>query len=266
MGENVREYYNANVLREWGRLDSGYRNIEFLTTLNAIDRYFPTGKVCDIGCGPGKYSIELLKKGFQVTLFDLSQEELNYAKAEIQNSGLIADDYVCGNAVDLSVFGDESFDAVLLMGPMYHLIKSDDRRQCLKEVKRILKSDGIALIAYINSWGVVRALIEEELDFFANLEEVERMLNGTGYSADENWTELYLSNPKLMKEELGRAGFKIANYYGSESFVAGMNGKINEIKDTSPDIYEKIKEMAIKLCDHEQYRDITEHIHFIVKK
>ncbi len=49
----------------------------------------------DIGSGSGRYSLELLKKGYQVELLHLSHEELNITKSNICEAGLVADAYHC---------------------------------------------------------------------------------------------------------------------------------------------------------------------------
>ena len=89
MSELVRLYYDNNVEREWLRLSDPYGRIEYSTTLHLIEKYFPkTGSIIDIGCGPGRYSIELLKKGYETTLFELSDELLTFAKLKIQEENL----------------------------------------------------------------------------------------------------------------------------------------------------------------------------------
>ena len=76
MSQSVKDYYNKNAKMESERLDGGLCKIEFASTLGLIDRYFPKqGRVCDIGGGPGRYSIELLRRGYQVTLFDISVDD-----------------------------------------------------------------------------------------------------------------------------------------------------------------------------------------------
>ena len=60
MTQFVRDFYNTNAAREWGRLDLPLCKIEFASTLWLIDHYFPKHRrICDIGGGPGRYSIEL---------------------------------------------------------------------------------------------------------------------------------------------------------------------------------------------------------------
>ena len=67
----VREFYK-DAQKEWDRLDIPLCRIEFASTLALIDEYMAAaGKtVADIGGGPGRYTIQLLKRGCSVTLLD----------------------------------------------------------------------------------------------------------------------------------------------------------------------------------------------------
>jgi S-adenosylmethionine-dependent methyltransferase len=78
-----------------------------------IDKYFKkSGNVLDIGSGPGRYSIELLKKGYKVTLYDISKKELDLAKTKIEGSNLKAYNYICGDCSNLNQFQDNSFNTI----------------------------------------------------------------------------------------------------------------------------------------------------------
>ena len=70
--------------------DRPYRRLEFESTMRLVERYFPKdGSVADIGCGPGRYSIEMLKRGYRVTLVDLSEESLEIARRKMAELGLM---------------------------------------------------------------------------------------------------------------------------------------------------------------------------------
>lgn len=114
------------------------------------------GKVLDIGCGPGRYSIELIKDGFSVTLMDLSSRSIYFAKAKIKALGLHAENYICGDANYLNVENSNKYDCILLMGPMYHTHCKEMRINILNQCKTILKDDGIMLITYVNSLGTLK--------------------------------------------------------------------------------------------------------------
>src|ERR1700742_4964515 len=73
MNQLVKTFYNYNAAVEQGRLDLPLCRIGFASTLRLIDKYFPKqGCVCDIGGGPGRYVIEMIRRGYANTLVDLS--------------------------------------------------------------------------------------------------------------------------------------------------------------------------------------------------
>ncbi|HEY8470040.1 MAG TPA: class I SAM-dependent methyltransferase [Longimicrobiales bacterium] len=90
----------------------------------------PSGRVCDIGAGPGRYALELARLGYRVSLVDLSEASLAHARRAVDAAGLAAEAFVVGDARDLSAFGDATFDAALLLGPRYHITepRADDAR------------------------------------------------------------------------------------------------------------------------------------------
>jgi 2-polyprenyl-3-methyl-5-hydroxy-6-metoxy-1,4-benzoquinol methylase len=76
MNKDVTDYYNNHVEAEWQRLTKPMCAIEFASTLRMIDRYFPkSGCIADIGCGPGRYAIELRRRGYIVTLVEPAEKE-----------------------------------------------------------------------------------------------------------------------------------------------------------------------------------------------
>lgn len=264
MSEVVKSFYNVNVNCEEERFSNPYSRIEFETTIYNIEKYFPVaGRILDIGCGTGRYSIELLSRGYNVTLYDISKEELNLAKSNIQKQKLVANNYICGDCSDLSQFEDNSFDGILLMGPMYHISNKDFRETILKESRRILKDDGVALVAYINSWGVMKSTLTEHSYRLRNIQTMKDLLIDNSFSEKESFTKVYLSTPPIAKKEIEVSGFNIISYFGAESFVAGLINEVAKISLEEED-YKNLIELAKVTCEMEQYREATEHIHFIV--
>ena len=106
--------------------------------------------ILDLGGGAGVYSFPLAKKGYKVTLADLSETLLAQAdkqKKEDNVQNLISCDQV--NATDLSCYKDQSFDVVLLFGPLYHLTEKTEREKCISEVCRVLKRGGKIFASFI---------------------------------------------------------------------------------------------------------------------
>ena len=165
--EKVKNYYKH--FDEKNRLQNDNSGkLEFLMTMRILEKNLPqvgaetgtaggtgakvTGDVSilDLGGGAGAYSFPLAKKGYKVTLADLSETLLAKAKKQkeedkVQN--LISCDQV--NATDLSCYKDNSFDVVLLFGPLYHLTEEAEREKCVSEIRRVLKTGGKVFASFI---------------------------------------------------------------------------------------------------------------------
>ena len=267
MSEIVKKYYNENADSEWQRLLPPYQQVEFTTTMHLIEQYFPKqGHICDIGCGPGRYALELLKRGYKVTLFELSDRELEIAKKNIKEENLKAEAFICENALNLHVLESESYDACLLMGPMYHILNRDDRLHILNQLKRILKKDGMAIIAYLNSWGILKAGVTEFFDETTDFEHMIRLLDEQALDEKMSFTEAYFSTPVKALEEINDAGFEYISYAGAESFLSGISTELTRLYKEQPNVYKDLLEVAKRTCELPQYRDATEHLHVVVRK
>ena len=102
--------------------------IEFITTTSYIDKYLKSGdKILEVGAGTGAYSLYYANKGYQVDAIELVQANVNTMKTKITDTMNI--NAIQGNALDLSRYADESFDIVLLFGPLYHLKNDADKQR-----------------------------------------------------------------------------------------------------------------------------------------
>lgn len=161
-----KEYYNAMGEKEWRRLvKDPYHKLEFEVTMHFLRKYLPRkGKILDAGGGPGRYAIELAKMGHQIVLLDVSEVQLDIAKKRIAARRKEIRDRVFnivqGNITDLSEFGDESFDSVLCLGPLSHLIEEEKRKDAAKELVRVLKRDSPIFASVIGRFGTFRTVLQ----------------------------------------------------------------------------------------------------------
>ena len=129
--EPVKAYYASFGEREWERLrnpDDGF--MEYAITRKMLSKYLkPKSRILDIGGGPGRYAMWLAHHHHHVVLADLSPELLAVARVKLSEAGETAnvEEIVQADACDLSRWPDNSFDAVLSMGPLYHLFDANDR-------------------------------------------------------------------------------------------------------------------------------------------
>lgn len=139
----LEEYYGKFC--EDKRLTRRHGQVEFRTSMKYIHDYLKPGdRILDIGAGTGRYSIALANEGYEVDAIELVKYNLGMLKAH--NSTVKA---FQGTALDLSRYPDETFDLTLLFGPMYHLFNKEDKIKALSEAKRVTKTNGFILVAYV---------------------------------------------------------------------------------------------------------------------
>lgn len=128
----LENYYNN--YDEEGRLLRRHGQVEYLTTMHYINEILKGDKskrILEVGAGTGRYSVTLAKEGYEVDALELVEHNLDILKSKLDGTEKICP--VQGNALDLSRYGDEEFDLVLLLGPMYHLYTKEDRHKALEE-------------------------------------------------------------------------------------------------------------------------------------
>ena len=156
----VARYYDG--LDEWARLETPEGRLEHLMTRRALDTFLRQPcRVLDLGGGPGRYALELAAAGHTVELVDLSPALVDEARRRADEAGL-AGRLACsvGDACDLAGFADASFDAVLALGPFYHLPDAADRACALAEIARVLRPSGLLAASFIPRLAGLAGLLE----------------------------------------------------------------------------------------------------------
>lgn len=137
---------------EAGRLGSGDGRLELVRTQELLRRYLPPppAVVADVGGGPGVYACWLAGLGYEVHLVDPVPLHLTQAKEASRNPPARSiSSFTLGDARALA-FPDGVVDAVLLLGPLYHLTDRTDRVAALREAWRILRPGGVLVAAAIS--------------------------------------------------------------------------------------------------------------------
>ena len=153
MDTSYLEKYYGKFCEE-KRLASRHGQVEFITTMKYIHEYlkeYDNPSILEVGAGTGRYSCSLAIEGYDVTAVELVKNNLGVLKAKKTSVKAYQ-----GNATNLSKFKDNSFDMVLLLGPMYHLIAFEDKIKALEEAKRVCKNNGKIIIAYcMNDYSIL---------------------------------------------------------------------------------------------------------------
>lgn len=145
---NIIDFYSN--YDEDGRLMRKSRMPEYLNTMRYIEKYLtPGAKVIEIGAGTGRYSIALAEMGYDVTAVELVPHNIEIMKKKVKPHHNIK--IYEGNACDMSAFESDTYDIVLLLGPMYHLFTDKDKHCALNEAIRIAKTNGVVFASYCNN-------------------------------------------------------------------------------------------------------------------
>ena len=148
----LNSYYTA--YDEEGRLASRHGSVEFLTTVRYIERYLRPGmKLLEIGAATGRYSHYFARRGYEVDAVELIPHNIELFRKNTEDGENVR--IFEGNAVDLSMFADDTYDIVLLLGPMYHLFTDEERTAALSEAVRVTKPGGVLMTAYCMNEGTV---------------------------------------------------------------------------------------------------------------
>ena len=170
----LENYYNE--YDEDGRLaNNRLGKVEYLTTRRYIDTLLTADcKIAEIGAGTGRYSVTLAKEGFDVTAIELVQHNLDILQSKLDGSENIKT--YLGNALDLNMQEDNTYDITLLLGPMYHLYSEEDKDTTMKEAVRITKPGGHILVAYcMNEATVIQYVFGCNLFEMVRVEDIERL-------------------------------------------------------------------------------------------
>lgn len=227
----IESHYDSSPEREWDRL--GKKNpIEFAITMLALNEYLPKSpaRILDIGGGPGRYAIALTQRGHSVTLLDLSRGNLEFARAKANEAHVQLDDYIHGNALELAQFADESFDAVLLLGPLYHLLEVEERERAIKEARRVLKTGGCIFAAFITRAAHIR-FIAKELPWLI-LTEQERFVMATGMykpAPDGGFIDAYFAHHREIKPLMERCALQTLGLVSCEGVISMIDEKVNAL-------------------------------------
>ncbi|MGB8065163.1 MAG: class I SAM-dependent methyltransferase [Candidatus Sulfotelmatobacter sp.] len=211
----VRYYEEAD---EALRLDSGWFQLEQARTRELILRHLPPAPATIVdaggGGGGGVYACWLATLGYQVHLIDPVAKHVEQARqASARQPEYPLASAEIGDARALP-HADQSADAVLLLGPLYHLVEQSDRLACLREAHRVLRPGGFLWGAAISHFASLFDSLAhgffDDPDFTSIVEgDLE---NGQHRNPSGNlmyFTDAFLHRPGELSREVLAAGFQV---------------------------------------------------------
>jgi SAM-dependent methyltransferase len=213
----VKTFYDSHPERDRLRHSTG--KLEFERTKDIIARHLRgSADILDVGGGTGIYAFWLASLDHRVTLVDLSGVHVQIARElDAVACRKLAGTYQA-SALDLP-FKASHFDAVLNMGPMYHLSPLE-RQKALSEIKRVLRPGGLMFSAYISRFaslldGYNEGYIEDPLYLPMALSAVTEGRHNPQVDG-KYFTLAYMHRPEEVGPELKAAGFRVLDLLAVE--------------------------------------------------
>ena len=256
--ENESERVNKtyDIFNEESRLNhSKAARVEFITTVHYIEKYLKEGdKILDIGAGAGEYSFYFSRKGYEVSALELADANIEAFKKKLTPEDKI--DLVQGNALDLSYYEEQSFDIVLLFGPLYHLKNNEDKQKCIEEAKRVCKDEGKIFFAFISNDFVFLTEFGYDINYFSNGD----------YDKDTfklNDFPFVFHTVEAARNPLHKSDINILHEVASDGASELLAMKINEMEEED---YAQYLRYHFYICEKPEMIGMSNHLLFVGDK
>ena len=218
LSPEIRRYYEEAPEAE--RLRTGPSQLEFARTQELIAERLPPSPatILDVGGGAGAYALWLAELGYEAHLIDPVSRLVS--QAQVRND--TASHHIASCNVDDArelKWNDSSVDAILELGPLYHLVHQEDRLQALKEAFRVLKPGGNVFVAAISRFAsALNGLCTDALSdpAFRSIVEadLEEGLHRNQTGCLEYFTTAKFHRPEELRTEVAQAGFIEVDVFG----------------------------------------------------
>lgn len=211
---------DARIADFYGEYDEAARlhttatgRLELERTQELLRQYLPPppARVLDVGGGPGTHARWLVEDGYEVVLLDPVPKHVEQARAYVP--GCAAE---IGDARDVTLPA-HGFDAVLLLGPLYHLADRADRLRALSEARRVVVPGGLVAAA-----GISRYSLMQDYTVSAGLTpdllagEVTDVVRTGSYDGSRGFTVVHFHTAAELAEEAVEAGLTDVRLHGIE--------------------------------------------------
>jgi ubiquinone/menaquinone biosynthesis C-methylase UbiE len=270
----VKGWFAETAGSEWRRLKQDpYHQLEFIVTMHFLEKYLPErGLIFDIGGGPGRYTIELAKKGYDVVLLDLIKEMLDVARRKIKREKVQhkVKQIVEGSVTDLSLFDDERFDGILCLdGVLSHLLDSEQRETAAKELVRVAKRDAPIFVSVIGRLGLLKTILmrlPDEIEDCQHHLEVGDYIPGVLPRKEvAGFTAAHWFMPEELQELFEKLNIETLDLVGLEGLSSHLPRATNRLhKDKEK--WNMWVDIILKTCNHQSIVGTAEHVLYIGKK
>ena len=260
--QRVQTFYDASVEMEWQRLDQ--HPVELALTRRILSEYLPPAPaaVLDLGGGPGRYAFELTQQGYQVTLADLSPANIAFAEKKSKELCLALSEILVQDASQPLPFPENSFDAVLLLGPLYHLNTFEQRLIAVGNALHVLKPGGMLFAAFITLSGALRSIVMNSPNQLAA--EWRTMHDGTN-DPNLGFTEAYFARIPEIEALMDAAGCQFIEMIGCEGFSVIVEKSFLET-EMDEHTWQHWVDLNLEFGRHTTALEASDHILYVARK
>jgi ubiquinone/menaquinone biosynthesis C-methylase UbiE len=191
--------------------------LERVRTQELLLRHLPPApaRVLDVGGGPGVYAAWIASLGYTVTLVDPVTRHLEQAR---EHGTFLVER---GDARALAA-ADASMDAVLVMGPLYHLLDPADRARSLAEARRVARPGGVIAATFISRHApIVDVAAKLRINDDEVLGRLRRFRHG-GRNEEGVFSPAYFHTVEEVYADFAAAGLAHPAVYGIEGPLVGL--------------------------------------------
>jgi SAM-dependent methyltransferase len=262
-------YYDRLGEGEWERLEESFKNsLEFENTTDYLDQYLPeSGHVLDAGGASGRYSIWLAESGYDVTLLDLSAEQVAIAERRVAERDLESRVTVQQGDIRELPFSDDRFDAALCLGgPLSHVIDPEERDAAVRDLHRVTKSDAPVFVSVMGFVAVVQNLIKSTPHFEAGVRQLPDLVESHDYSPkliekhgidDPSFVECHFFRADELRRLLETHGIAVDVVAGLEGPASNFGANLEEIDEEAQ---ETVAGVVETLREDPTIADLSNHI------
>lgn len=267
----TRKIYSEKV-EEWERLvKDPFHRLEFDTTLVFLKKFLPKkGFILDAGGGPGRYSIELAKRGYDVVLLDLVPKYLKFARKKIKQENVQKKmkGIFEGSITDLSRFKSNSFDAVLCLGgPLSHVCPWGEREKAISELVRVAKKNAPIFVSVIGKLGTITRFFPRLMDELKDIKHFEKVyLSGDDYKwygGKKSYAHFFMLDE--LKSLFGNK-VEFLESVGLQGLASPSKEQINKMATEEPVAWKNWLKMHFDLCTIPTVVESSLHFMVIGKK
>lgn len=247
----IIDYYN-NEYNEENRLKEGCdnrhsveREVKKRILINILNKFKKKNiKILDCGAGTGLYTKFLYDKGYNIEACDIVPAHVKHIREKCPNIKTVVADARC------LPYKDNSYDIVLVAGPLYHLNQKDGE-QVIKEAKRITKDNGIIIFDYLAKihGEMQHIILDNNFIFRQNKNIIDEIFYYYNYEDIRN----------IMKNQQ----LKEIAVYGTDSITRFIQNDINKLNEKQIKAY---IELIYSYSTKKTLIDLSEHCLIIVQK